>query len=254
LGGIGFIVLKEMIEGGLRTNPRLRISLHSKVVLTTTAALIVLGTLFIFFIERDNSLLKFPLGEQMLISYFQSVTSRTAGFNTIPMIGLSNATCFMLIILMFIGASPGSCGGGIKTTNLATLISLALNRYKGRNRANLFKRTIPHETVARSISIILASGLTVVIITIFLLITQLGDISHTESRGLFLEYLFETVSAFGTVGLSMGVTPKLDLTGKLIVIIMMLLGRLGPLTLAFAMGRRTRRVEFQYAEENIIVG
>jgi trk system potassium uptake protein TrkH len=254
LGGIGFIVLKEMIEGGLRRNPLLRTSLHSKVVLTTTATLIVLGTLFIFFIERNGSLLKFPLGEQILISYFQSVTSRTAGFNTIPMIGLSNATCFMLIILMFIGASPGSCGGGIKTTNLATLVSLAVNRYKGRERANLFRRTIPHETVARSISIILASILAVTIIAIFLLATQLGDLSHAESRGLFLEYLFETVSAFGTVGLSMGVTTKLDLTGKLIVIIMMLLGRLGPLTLAFAMARRTRRAEFQYAEENIIVG
>jgi trk system potassium uptake protein TrkH len=254
LGGIGFIVLREMVESGLRRNPFLRISLHSRVVLTTTALLIILGTLFVFLIERDNSLLKFTLGEQILISYFQSVTSRTAGFNTIPMVDLSNATCFILIILMFIGASPGSCGGGIKTTNLATLFSLAINRYKGRDRANLFKRTIPHETVARSISIILASGLAVVIITILLLITQLGDISHTESRGFFLEYLFETVSAFGTVGLSMGVTSRLDLGGKLIVTAMMLLGRLGPLTLAFAMARRTRRAEFQYAEENIIVG
>jgi len=254
LGGIGFIVLKEIAESGLRGNPPLRISLHSKVVLTTTAALIIVGTLFIFFIERDSSLLTFPLGEQILISYFQSVTSRTAGFNTIPMVGLSNATCFILIILMFIGASPGSCGGGIKTTNLATLLSLVLNRYRGRDRANLFKRTIPHETVARSISVILASGLAVVIITIFLLTTQLGDISHAESRGLFLEYLFETVSAFGTVGLSMGVTTKLDTGGKLIMIVMMLLGRLGPLTLAFAMARRVRKAEFQYAEENIIVG
>jgi len=254
LGGIGFIVLKEMVERALRRKPPLRISLHSKIVLTTTATLIALGTLFIFFIERDNSLVKFPLGEQILISYFQSVTSRTAGFNTIPMVGLSNATCFILIILMFIGASPGSCGGGIKTTNLATLFSLAMNRYKGRDRANLFKRTIPHETVARSISIILASGLTVAIITILLLITQLGDISHTESRGLFLEYLFETISAFGTVGLSMGVTSKLDSAGKLIITAMMLLGRLGPLTLAFAMARKMRRAEFQYAEENIIVG
>jgi len=254
LGGIGFIVLKEIAESGLRGNPPLRISLHSKVVLTTTAALIIVGTLFIFFIERDSSLLKFPLGEQILISYFQSVTSRTAGFNTIPMVGLSNATCFILIIFMFIGASPGSCGGGIKTTNLATLLSLVLNRYRGRDRASLFKRTIPHETVARSISVILASGLAVVIITIFLLTTQLGDISHAESRGLFLEYLFETVSAFGTVGLSMGVTTKLDTGGKLIIIVMMLLGRLGPLTLAFAMARRVRKAEFQYAEENIIVG
>jgi trk system potassium uptake protein TrkH len=254
LGGIGFIVLKEMVESGFRRNPPIRISLHSKAVLTTTAALIVLGTLFIFLIERNSSLLKFALGDKILISYFQSVTSRTAGFNTTPMVGLSSATLFMLIILMFIGASPGSCGGGIKTTNLATLFSVVLNRAKGRDRANLFKRTIPHETVARSVSIILASGLAVIIITTLLLITQLGDASHTESRSLFLEYLFEAVSAFGTVGLSMGVTTKLDLAGKLIITAMMLLGRLGPLTLAFAMARRTKKAEFEYAEENIIVG
>lgn len=194
------------------------------------------------------------ISEQILVSYFQSVTSRTAGFNTIPMIGLSNATCFVLVILMFIGASPGSCGGGIKTTNLATLVSLAFNRYKGRDQANLFKRTIPHERVSRSISIILASVSVVIIITVFLLITQLGDLSHPESRGQFLEYLFETVSAFGTVGLSMGATTKLNAAGKVIIIIMMLLGRLGPLTLAFAMARRVKKGEFQYAEENIIVG
>jgi len=254
LGGLGFIVLKEIVDIGLRRNTSLRISLHSKVVLTTSVTLIVLGTLFIFLTERDNSLLNLSLGEQVLTSYFQSVTSRTAGFNTLSMMSLGNATLFVLIILMFIGASPGSCGGGIKTTNLATLVSLAFNRYKGRERANLFKRTIPHETVARSISIILASILAVTIITVFLLVTQLGDISHTESRGLFLEYLFETVSAFGTVGLSMGVTTKLNSAGKLIIIAMMLLGRLGPLTLAFAMARRTKKTEFQYAEENIIVG
>jgi len=254
LGGLGFIVLKEIVGTGLRRNPPFRMSLHSKVVLTTTALLIGLGTLFIFSVERDNSLLPFPLGRQILISYFQSVTSRTAGFNTLPMIGLSNATLFVLIVLMFVGASPGSCGGGIKTTNLAMLFSLALNRYRGRERVSLFKRTIPHETVARSVSIILASILAVIVITIFLLITQLGDLSHTESRGLFLEYLFETVSAFGTVGLSMGITDKLTSMGKLIIIVMMLLGRLGPLTLAFAMARRAEKARFQYAEENIIVG
>ncbi len=254
LGGIGFIVLKEMVGVGFRKNTPLRISLHSKVVLTITAALIILGTLFMFLIERDGSLLTFPLGEQILISYFQSVTSRTAGFNTIPMASLSNATLFLLIIFMFIGASPGSCGGGIKTTNLATLLSIAVNRYKGRERAHLFKRTVPHETVSRSISITLSSVLAVTIITVFLLTTQLGDLSHTESRGLFLDYLFETVSAFGTVGLSMGITKNLDTAGKLIIIAMMLLGRLGPLTLAFAMARRVKKGEFQYAEENIIVG
>ena len=254
LGGIGFIVLKEIFEIGLRRNLHRRLSLHSKVVLTTSAGLIVIGALFIFFIERDNSLLELSPGQKILVSYFQSVTSRTAGFNTLPMTYLSNATCFIFILLMFIGASPGSCGGGIKTTNLATLISLAVNRYKGRDRANLFRRTIPHETVARSISIILASASAVTIVTIVLLITQLGDVTHAESRGLFLEYLFETVSAFGTVGLSMGVTSNLNSVGKLTIIAMMLLGRLGPLTLAFAMARRRREGEFQYAEENIIVG
>ncbi len=254
LGGIGFIVLKETFDMGFENRLTHKISLHSKVVLMVTAILIVLGTLFIFFIERDNSLSGFSIGKQLLVSYFQSVTSRTAGFNTIPMIGLSNATCFILIILMFIGASPGSCGGGIKTTNLATLVSLAFSRYKGSDQANLFKRTIPRETVSRSISIILASIVAVVIITIFLLITQLGDLSHPESRGLFLEYLFETVSAFGTVGLSMGATAKLDSAGKLIIIVMMFLGRLGPLTMAFALARRVRETAFQYAEENIIVG
>jgi trk system potassium uptake protein TrkH len=254
LGGIGFIVLREIVEMGFRRALRLRVSLHAKVVLTTTATLIVLGSLVVFFIERDNSLAKFSLGEKVLISYFQSVTSRTAGFNTIPIMGLSNATLFILILLMFVGASPGSCGGGIKTSNLATLVSLALNRYRGTDRANLFKRTIPNETVSRSISITLASIVAVTIATNLLLITQLGDMSHGESRGMFLEVLFETVSAFGTVGLSMDVTSKLNLPGKLIITAMMLLGRLGPLTLAFAMARRVKKAEFQYAEENIIVG
>jgi trk system potassium uptake protein TrkH len=254
LGGLGFIVLKEIVDNGFRKTRPARISLHAKVVLTTSAVLILLGTLFVFFIERDNSLLTVPLGGQILISYFQSVTSRTAGFNTLPMIDLSNATLFILIILMFVGASPGSCGGGIKTTNLAILFSLVFNRYKGRERASLFKRTIPHESVARSISIIMASILVIIAITILLLITQLGDLGHTESRGLFLEYLFEAVSAFGTVGLSLGVTDTLTSAGKLIIIAMMLLGRLGPLTLAFAMARRTKEARFQYAEENVIVG
>jgi len=254
LGGLGFIVLKDLFELRIGSQGRHRVSLHSKVVLVTSAVLIGSGTLFIFLIERDNILSAFPLGKQLLIAYFQSVTSRTAGFNTIPLVGLSNATCFVLILLMFIGASPGSCGGGIKTTNVATLVSLALNRYRGRNRADLFRRTIPPETVARSISIVLASGAAVIIITIFLLITQLGDLSHTESRGLFLEYIFEAISAFGTVGLSMGVTPELNVVGKLLVVVMMLLGRLGPLTLAFAMGRRVERGGFQFVEENILVG
>jgi len=254
LGGIGFIVLREVLETGLRRKRQFRLSLHSKVVLATSLALIVFGTLVVFAVERGNTLQNLSLGRQVLASYFESVTSRTAGFNTIPTVDLSNATCFILVLLMFIGASPGSCGGGIKTTNLATLVSLAVNRYRGRDQANIFKRTIPSETVSRSVSIILASLLAVIVVTVLLLITQLGNTSHMESRGLFLEYLFEAVSAFGTVGLSMGVTAGLDVAGKLIIIVLMLVGRLGPLTLAFAMARRVRKGGYQYVEENIIVG
>ncbi|RLB06535.1 MAG: ATPase [Deltaproteobacteria bacterium] len=251
LGGIGFVVLHELRRGLRRRSP---LSLHTKVVLVTTAVLIVVGTLLFFLLERGNTLAGYSLKNKVIISLFQSVTARTAGFSTVEFWHLSNATLFVFVILMFVGASPGSCGGGVKTTNLAILFSVAWNRFRGRAEVNMFKRTLPRETVSRSISIFLASFLLVTLILVLVLIFQGGGIPHPKSRRLFLELLFEVTSAFGTVGLSTGATGTLTPLSKMLIIITMFVGRLGPLTLAFALAKREEARRFQYTEENIMVG
>jgi trk system potassium uptake protein TrkH len=154
---------------------------------------------------------------------------------------------------MFIGASSGSTGGGVKTTSAALLILIIWNRLKGSEEINIFKRTIPREIVSRTISIIFASAFSISIITSILLIAG-GNLSPLESRHFFVEYLFEAVSAFGTVGLSMGVTPKLNDAQKLAIILMMFAGRVGPLTLAFSLSRARVKEGLTYAEEGVMVG
>ena len=158
---------------------------------------------------------------------------RTAGFNTVDIGLLANETILLMIILMFIGASPGSTGGGVKTTSTALLFLLMWNRLQGNEEVNVFKRTIPKEIISRTIAIIFASAFSVSLITSILLLTPGGILPPLESRHLFVEYLFETVSAFGTVGLSMNLTPKLNDIQKIAIIVMMFAGRVGPLTLAF---------------------
>jgi trk system potassium uptake protein TrkH len=166
---------------------------------------------------------------------------------------LTNATLLLLIVLMFIGASPGSTGGGVKTTSAALLVMLIWSRLKGNLDVSIFNRTIPREIVSRTISIIFASAFSVAIIWSVLLITG-GNLPNTESRHFFVEYLFDTVSAFGTVGLSMGITPKLTDIQKYALIIMMFAGRVGPLTLAFSLSRSTKSKGLTYAEEGVMVG
>jgi trk system potassium uptake protein TrkH len=155
---------------------------------------------------------------------------------------------------MFIGASPGSTGGGVKTTSAALLVMLMWNRLKGNLEINIFNRTIPREIVSRSISIIFASAFSIAIITSVLLIVGEGKLPPMESRHFFVEYLFDTVSAFGTVGLSMGITPKLNDIQKYALILMMFAGRVGPLTLAFSLSRSTGGKGLTYAEEGVMVG
>jgi trk system potassium uptake protein TrkH len=154
---------------------------------------------------------------------------------------------------MFIGASPGSTGGGIKTTSFTLLLLLIWNRMKGRFEVNVFNRTIPREILGRTIAIILASGFSVCLITAVLLFFGEGSGAQELSRHFFVEYLFETVSAFGTVGLSMGVTPKLNDIQKLAIVLMMFAGRVGPLALAFSWYAAGKK-EIKYAEESVMVG
>jgi trk system potassium uptake protein len=253
LGGIGFVVQREIILK-LRGRTR-RLSLHTKIVLTTTFILIVSGSVLFFVFERSNTLKGMPTLGTVLVSLFQSITPRTCGFNTVDIGGLTNATILLMLVLMFIGASPGSTGGGIKTTSVALLFVMILNRFKGREEVvNVFNRTIPREILTRTLSIVFASIFSVCVITAIILIAGDANLDPLQSRHLFLEYLFETVSAFGTVGLSMGVTSSLTDMQKLAIIVMMFAGRIGPLTLAFSLSFSKAGRELVYAEEAVMVG
>jgi trk system potassium uptake protein TrkH len=251
-GGIGFIVQYEILTW--LKGAQKRLSVHTKIVIVTTVILLLSGAILFYVFERNHIIKDVPIQNKILASFFQSVTPRTAGFNTVDIGLLTNATLLLMIVFMFIGASPGSTGGGVKTTSAALLVMLMWNRLKGNLDLNIFNRTIPREIVSRSISIIFASVFSIAIITSVLLIAGGGKLPPTESRHFFVEYLFDTVSAFGTVGLSMGVTPKLNDLQKYALILMMFAGRVGPLTLAFSLSRSTGGRSLTYAEEGVMVG
>ena len=252
IGGIGFIVQYEVfskLKGAQK-----KLSVHTKIVIITTTILILSGALLFYVFERNHIIKDVPVLNKILASFFQSVTPRTAGFNTVDIGALTNATILLLLIFMFIGASPGSTGGGVKTSSAALLVLLLWNRLKGNEDVNIFNRTIPREIVSRAISIIFASAFSIAIITSVLLIAGGGNLPPLESRHHFVEYLFDTVSAFGTVGLSMGITPKLNDLQKYALIIMMFAGRVGPLTLAFSLSRGGAKRGITFAEEGVMVG
>ena len=252
IGGIGFVVQHEVVSRF--RSKRNRLSVHSKIVIYATVFLILSGAILFYFFERNHIIQDMPLQSQILVSFFQSITPRTAGFNTVDIGSLQNDTILIMIILMFIGASPGSTGGGIKTTSATLLLLLIWNRWKGYEEVNVFNRTIPKEQITKTISIIFAAALSICLITSILLLAGGGNLPPHQSRHFFVEYLFETVSAFGTVGLSMGITPNMNDLQKLAIIIMMFAGRVGPLTLAFSLALRSARKGITYAEETVMVG
>jgi len=251
MGGLGFIVMYEVINRWRDRQKRL--SLHAKVVLLTTAALVVGGALLFYSFETGNVLKNSSAAGRFLASLFQSVTPRTCGFATVDIAALSNATILLLMILMFIGASPGSTGGGIKTSSFALLMLMIFNRVRGRDSVTIFNRSVPQEILSRTIAIVFASAISVLIIaSVLLLAAGTPEANAQASRHLFVEYVFETLSAFGTVGLSMNVTPSLNDIQKLAIILIMFIGRVGPITLAFAWSRARRGLV--YAEEAVMVG
>ena len=253
-GGIGFLVLSE-IRHRFSFSRRLlkRFSLHSKLVLSTTAILLFVSTLFIVMMEWDNTLAPFAPLHKILVGFFHAVSARTAGFNSISIMDMSNEALFLIILLMIIGASPGSCGGGIKTTTFSCLTILGISRLFGHEKPHMFHRTISQESIGKAVSIVMISIFVIFSSTLLLLMSELGEISHPMSRGKFLELLFEVVSAFGTVGLSMGATAGLSAVGKLIITGVMFVGRLGPLMIALAVSRQ-EPIRYYFAEENIMIG
>jgi trk system potassium uptake protein TrkH len=195
-----------------------------------------------------------PAPVKVMAACFQSVTARTAGFNTLDVGKMANVTLVFTILLMFIGASSGSTGGGIKTNTLGVLFALSRSVLSGEESPHVFRRSIAPETVGRAISVLVASALVVYVATMGLMWTEVGAVPHELSRGLFLEFLFEVVSAFGTVGLSVGITPKLTVAGKLVLVMVMYIGRLGPVSIVFALAGKERRPVYRYAEEHIMIG
>ena len=230
-GGIGFLVIREMWNTRLHWK---KFSMHTKVVLSTTAVLLIVGTL----------LLKATEDITWLGAFFHSVSARTAGFSTYPIGSFTNAGLFVLVILMFIGASPGSTGGGIKTTTFFALMQEARTVFSKR-LPGAFHRTLPQEMLRKSSVIALLSALVVFIGTFLLCVL--------EPEYDFIQLLFEVVSAFGTVGLSTGITPDLSVAGKLVITLTMYTGRLGAFTLLSVWINRPEP-SVRYTEEQIMIG
>ncbi len=254
-GGLGFLVLQEVLGMTRRKKGRRhRLSLHSRLVLLSSLILILGGALLLGLLEAPSELHRLSPGEGFWTMLFQSVSARTAGFNSLDLNLLEVPSLFLLMILMFIGASPGSCGGGIKTTSLALIFAILKSRLRGDKHTNIFRRTIPEELTTRALTLVLLSILVCGIAIFALLAVQTSGLPATESRGAFIAYVFEAISAFATVGLSLGVTPTLVPAGKLIIIGLMFIGRVGILTLAFAFVRRARRTSVIYSQEQIMIG
>lgn len=254
LGGLGFLVVCELFNWVRSRRSRRRLSLHSRLVLWTSAILTLGGALMIFLLESGNSLHGRTALEGLWVAVFQSVTARTAGFNTFDLSLFHPATLMLMLFLMLIGASPGSCGGGLKTTSIAVLFAALLSRLRGSPHTSILHRTIPEEQVTKTLSLVLLALVLLGTSIFFLLAVQMPTqplIAHEES---FLLYVFEAVSAFATVGLSLGATAELGDAGKLIIIVLMFVGRVGLLTVAFAIVRRRRQKPLRYGEENIMIG
>ena len=243
LGGIGFAVMYDLWS----SRSLVKLSMHSKIVLITTGVLIVVGAISIFVFEHSNPATLGPLSAKgkILGSFFQSVTPRTAGYNTIDIGKMYDGSLLLMVILMFIGASPSSTGGGIKTSTFAVLVLATWALIRGRNDAECFGRRIPKEIIYKAFSVMFISFTLIVIVTMALTITE---------QAQFMQVLFEVTSAFGTVGLTTGITPSLSAPGKLWLILTMFAGRVGPITLALAIAMRARKAHIQYPEGKIMIG
>jgi trk system potassium uptake protein len=242
-GGIGFTVILDVFH---KRSIR-KLSLHSKVALLMSLILIIVGPLIILISEYRNpaTIGNLPFGDKLWASYFQGVVTRTAGFNTIDIGAMNLSSLVFMMALMFIGASSGSTGGGIKVTTFAIIIFAFWTVVTNRNDVNIFKRRLSWELVNKSLSIVVAALFFIFLIFFLLTFTENADMS---------KILFETISAFATVGLSANFTPDLSPFGRILITIMMFIGRLGPLTMAFALLNTKKEAKVRYAEEKILIG
>lgn len=244
LGGLGFIVMNELYE----YRKTRRLSINSKIVLMATFILVGGATILIFLFEYGNSqtLGSLSLTDKVLGAFFHGVTPRTAGSNTLSIADLTHSTLFLTIFLMFIGGGSGSTAGGIKISTFALLMATIWTQFKGKEDVVLYKRRIETDTILKALTVAMSGVIIVTIITLLLSITDEGF--------PFIMYLFEAASAFGTVGLSMGLTPELSSLGRIFIIFTMFVGRLGPLTLGYALTKRRKKEAYRHPKGNIMIG
>jgi len=257
IGGIGFLVLEELylLRKATVKGPLFRLSLHSRIALVTTAVLLLGGWLLLTLFEWNATLGDMPLGHKLVNGLFMSVTARTAGFNTVDYSLAANNANFLTILLMSIGGSPGSTAGGLKTTTFALIGLVAWSRMRGYEIVHVAGRSVPEGTVQRSIGLfVVVFGLVTVAIFVFTS-SEFAWVGSADA-GSFLPVMFEAVSAFNTVGLSMGVTGALSETGRVTTILLMFLGRVGPLTFAAALARHRAKGAgpFHYTYEDVGIG
>lgn len=254
-GGIGFLTVEELFMWWRRRSrgTRTRLSIHTRIVLVSTAILVVGGSLVMIALELNGVLRGLSWVDRIVNGLFMSITPRTAGFNTIDHSVASDGTNFFTTLLMFIGGSPGSTTGGVKTTTFALIVLLAVSRLRGHEAVNLSGRSIPPETVQRSVGLV---ALAAVAVTAAILLLAVTEATGPDRQGRFLAITFEAFSAFNTVGLSMGATDELTTAGKWIIIFMMYVGRVGPLTAAAALSRSRliRSRAFRYSYEDVEIG
>lgn len=272
LGGIGFMAFLELWQFG-RSRIRLflervgiikgstywraapyRFSVHTRIVVVTSFWLILIGAVIIGFLEFNNVQKDMPWTTRIYSSLFQSVTPRTAGYNTVNIGAMSGASLFAIIILMFIGASPGSTGGGIKTSTFAVLLGIARTRLRRDDEVLFFDRRISSFVQSEAVTFMILAMGTVLFGALLMQIFETGGSAYGATGGKFLALLFETVSAFATVGLSTGITPHLAPLSKLTLIILMFVGRVGPLTLALALSRKNQASRLVHPEGRVIIG
>ncbi|MBI5556227.1 MAG: potassium transporter TrkH [Deltaproteobacteria bacterium] len=256
LGGIGFSVLVEMGNWSwsrLRKRMTRPLSWYCLVVVRTSFTLICFGAISIYLAEYAGNL-RMPVVEAVLSSVFQSVTCRTAGFNTLDIGGMTNVSLLIMLILMFIGGAPGSCAGGIKVTTFRVLLAFSKSQILRRNQVVVGRFGIDGVTMNKAFTLLIFAVAIVFCSSVLLNITERGSLPDPAVRGLFLDTLFEAVSAFGTVGLSTGLTPKLSIPGKCIIISLMFIGRLGPILFLDALHILYRERNYTHPEESMLIG
>jgi trk system potassium uptake protein len=250
VGGIGYPVIMEAFVGlrDRRKQPNFRWSLHLKVVVMTTLMLLAAGTIAFWGTELNNPKTLAPLSgsSRLLSAWFQSVTTRTAGFNSIPIGDMTTAGLFITIAWMFIGASPGGTGGGVKTTTFTVLQACTVAVLRGRDDVICYERRLPTGLILKAVGVVFGSGMTVVVSTMLLALV--------DPQFEFLPLLFEATSAFATVGLSMGISAQLSILGKLVIIATMYIGRVGILLLISALFGDPEASTLRYPEDQLLVG